>query len=111
MYAKYSCIYLHAVHYSQIGFQQFVYGGTSRKGNDNRSLPIYLNSDSFDTAKRQFPYLVPKETPKTQNKVQVQRVVAALSFRLIEHYKPFNAAGLTMIPLPVMHGEDLVCNG
>lgn len=41
----------------------------------------------------------------------IQRHVSKLDFCAVESFEPFVAAGLRMIPLPVMHGEDLVCNG
>jgi len=41
----------------------------------------------------------------------VKRAVASLDFKVVHYYKPFDAAGLKMTPLPVMHGEDFICNG
>ena len=41
----------------------------------------------------------------------VQRHVSKLDFCVVQSFQPFIAAGLRMFPLPVMHGEDLVCNG
>jgi len=85
-----------------------------------QSLPIYLSSECLDKVTQQFDYLVPKnhekkniENQNTTNtsKKDIVRAVAALEFNIIHHYKPFNAGGLEMIPLPVMHGEDLICNG
>ena len=48
------------------------------------------------------PVLIPK---------LVQRFVSKLDFCVVQSFKPFVAAGLRMVPLPVLHGEDLVCNG
>lgn len=44
-------------------------------------------------------------------KPNVKRAVASLKFNTIHHFKPFTAGGLKMTPLPVMHGEDFICNG
>jgi phosphoribosyl 1,2-cyclic phosphodiesterase len=41
----------------------------------------------------------------------VKRDVAALDVNVIEDYKPFDAAGLNIVPLPVWHGDDLVSLG
>ncbi|KAK1748036.1 MBL-fold metallo-hydrolase superfamily protein [Skeletonema marinoi] len=72
------------------------------------------------TLKTQLFYLFPKEE-STQSLVagektcpdgsKIHRHVSKLDWRVVQNFKPFNAAGLEMIPLPVMHGEDLVCNG
>lgn len=92
------------------------------------SLPIYLSDQCFQTVKRQFGYLVPKHQRDNDddnghvkkatngddakdNKPVVKRLVASLDFQIIHHFQPFNAGGLMLIPLPVIHGEDLICNG
>ncbi len=92
------------------------------------SLPVFLSSNCFDKVKQQFDYLVPKQdrnntfsskcccsddTTKegNNNKPIVERAVASLQFNIVNHFQPFVAAGLVMTPLPVMHGEDLICNG
>ena len=90
-----------------------------------RPLPVYLSNECFQRVKQQFDYLVPKhlrndngrneskdcncDDPNT--KPVVKRSVASLDYQIIEHFKSFDAAGLKMIPLPVIHGEDLICNG
>ena len=87
-------------------------------------LPIYLSQECFQTVKQQFGYLVPKQhhhdknddeskskTSSPANKPVVKRFVASLDFEIIHHFQPFEAGGLKMIPLPVIHGEDLICNG
>ena len=92
-----------------------------------RPLPIYLSNECFQRVKQQFDYLVPKhlrsdnesneskncfcDDPNRNQKPIVKRAVASLDYKIIEHFEPFDAAGLKMIPLPVMHGEDLICNG
>ena len=47
----------------------------------------------------------------TTNKPIVKRDVSALVYHTITHFEPFDAAGLKIIPLPVIHGEDFICNG
>ena len=84
------------------------------------STPVFLSMQTFEAIRKQFFYLVPKGDPfqahdgrvvQGDGKVKVVRAVASLQYRLIEQFKPFVAAGLKMVPLPVMHGEDLVCLG
>eukprot|EP00898_Chlorokybus_atmophyticus_P007475 jgi/Chlat1/7729/Chrsp66S00567 len=64
-------------------------------GNGAPALPVYLSAQAFGCIR------------------QVVRRVAQLSFNIIEAdtIKPFNAAGLHITPLPVMHGEDFVALG
>ena len=87
-------------------------------GVPNMSLPVYLSPKCFETIKQAFGYLVPKELTEQVKSIntkkggpKVVRHVAALDFQKVQHFKPFFAAGLKMIPLPVIHGEDFICNG
>jgi len=108
--------------------QQHGNGNRRREQASTRSdtLPIYLSEVCMKTVKQQFGYLVPKEMSERKedetktntnmnkskkNEVKVVRAVASLDFRIIQHFQPFVVAGLKMIPLPVLHGEDLICNG
>ena len=83
------------------------------------STPVFLSRQTFEAIRKQFFYLVPKGDPfQAHNGRVVQggahkvvRAVASLQYKLIEQFQPFVAAGLRMVPLPVMHGEDLVCLG
>merc|ERR1712071_2268 len=52
-----------------------------------------------------------KESNGETNGVAVKRHVAALDYHVITPFKPFIAAGLKVVPLPVMHGEDMICLG
>jgi len=47
----------------------------------------------------------------TPDGTKVRRHVSKINFCEVHNFQPFVAAGLRMIPLPVMHGEDLICNG
>lgn len=83
-----------------------------------RQLSVYSSQICLDMLKQQFFYLFPKNESKQgagetamPDGTKVKRHVSKLDFQVIESFKPFYAAGLKMIPLPVMHGEDLVCNG
>jgi len=86
------------------------------------STPVYLSQDCLDGVKQHYGYLVPQDSVKSNvevgdisliedKKPKVKRHVAALTYSVIEPFKPFVAAGLRMVPLPVMHGEDMVCMG
>ena len=98
------------------GFQRRTAGGAME------STPVFLSRQTFEAIRKQFFYLVPKGDPfqahdgrivqeAADGKVKVVRAVASLQYKLIEKFQPFVAAGLKMVPLPVMHGEDLVCLG
>jgi len=81
-------------------------------------LFVYLNETCLDALKSQFFYLFPKKDGsggagemKAPDGKTVRRFVSKLDWCVVESFKPFLAAGLRMIPLPVLHGEDLICNG
>lgn len=63
----------------------------------------------MEAVRKSFGYLVPRG--EVEGKPKVKRAVAALEYSIIEPFQPFFAAGLKMVPLPVMHGEDLICMG
>ena len=81
-------------------------------------LFVYLNETCLDALKSQFFYLFPKKDGsggagemKAPDGKTVRRFVSKLDWCVVESFRPFLAAGLRMIPLPVLHGEDLICNG
>jgi len=84
---------------------------------DADPLPVYSSRRCQDVLRRQFFYLFPNKehdgagVTTAEDGTKVRRFVASLDFRVVEYFEPFVAAGLRMVPLPVMHGEDLVCNG
>eukprot|EP00978_Attheya_sp_CCMP212_P015349 scaffold39583_cov36-Attheya_sp.AAC.1 len=108
-------------HFDAIGGLDDVRGFQQQARPGSRSvipMPIYLSPICYKSIEQQFHYLVPKKVqaqapPQTSNNdaVLVTRHVASLDYHTIEPFQPFVAAGLRMIPLPVMHGEDLVCLG
>lgn len=103
------------------GFQGFstLKGGT--RGPDQKYVvhptQIYLSDSCYKIVAQQFCYLVPKDTapPPTSTDGEaskhIKRHVASLEYNIITPFQPFLAAGLKIIPLPVMHGEDLICLG
>jgi phosphoribosyl 1,2-cyclic phosphodiesterase len=87
-------------------------------------MPLYLSQPCHDILSVQFPWLlpppplsqeiaVPKDTGSDGNTVEVKRLVASFDVHIVENLTPFSidSAGLTMIPLPVWHGEDLISLG
>eukprot|EP00850_Spirogloea_muscicola_P000825 SM000003S11070 [mRNA] locus=s3:612922:615541:- [translate_table: standard] len=77
--------------------------------NNIPAMPVFLTQHSMDSVKEKFPYLVKKPLAMRQ---EVRRV-AQLDWRVIDASvaAPFDVEGLTVTPLPVMHGEDYVCLG
>ena len=86
---------------------------------------MHLSQTCLTALKSQLFYLFPKRfngensskegasagVNTTPDGTKIKRHVSKLDFRVVESFQPFVAAGLRMVPLPVMHGEDLVCNG
>lgn len=102
------------------GFQISPHMMKGRGMTHTASLPVFLSPLCLDTVKQVFSYLVPKELSEQEKRkekedaskgIKVVRYVASLDFQTVQFFQPFYAAGLKMIPLPVKHGEDLICNG
>lgn len=79
-------------------------------------VSVHLSETCLAALKSQFFYLFPKTTLIAGESVspdgtRVHRHVSKLDFCVVQSFQPFVAAGLRMIPLPVMHGEDLIANG
>ena len=85
---------------------------TWKNGHDeSQSKPtvVHLSKDCHGVVSYTFPYLVPKEVVRKEEKdVGVKRHVASLDFKIFDYHSKFDAAGLEVLALPVMHGEDLV---
>eukprot|EP00030_Apusomonadida_sp_AF-17_P000544 a174980_79.p1 GENE.a174980_79~~a174980_79.p1 ORF type:complete len:337 (+),score=90.80 a174980_79:53-1012(+) len=79
----------------------------SMQGKDPPPVRICCDAKTYATCRRVFPYL----TGDIEIKEGVVRHVAALQFEVIGTTDPFNAAGLAVQPLEVMHGEDYVALG
>mmetsp|Transcript_21651 Transcript_21651/g.30337 ORF Transcript_21651/g.30337 Transcript_21651/m.30337 type:complete len:418 (-) Transcript_21651:75-1328(-) len=81
------------------------------------AIPVFLSPLCLESVKKQFYYLVPQlsnheeESGGHKQRPKVVRSVASLNFNEVYHYRAFFVAGLKMVPLPVMHGEDFICNG
>lgn len=119
-------------HMDSIGGLDDVRGFQIRQNDGTlKPLSVYLTQQTLKALRRQFHYLVPdvaglkeRKEGNSQNKgksstVQpvnetstvVKRMVAVLNYELIEQFKPFVAGGMTFTPVPVMHGEDMICMG
>lgn len=98
---------------------------TREKDGTLTPISVYLTNQTLQAIRRQFHYLVPnvdKENERNKGKgtnvqraknepVVVKRLVAALDYQIIEQFKPFVAGGMKFTPIPVMHGEDMICMG
>ena len=98
------------------GFQMLATRNAKTGLPEQTPLSIHLSQVCKDALKSQFFYLFPKKNGaagvnKTSDGKTIQRHVSKLDFCVVNSFQPFLASGLKMIPLPVMHGEDLVCNG
>lgn len=116
-------------HMDSIGGLDDVRGFQIRQNDGTlKPLPVYLTQQTLKALSRQFHYLVPdaaglkkrdKQNKEKSSAVQpvkeestgVKRMVAVLNYELIEQFKPFVAGGMTFTPVPVMHGEDMICMG
>jgi len=76
-------------------------------------MDVYLSTECLGTVRRVFAYLFPDEKPKaaTDDKVAVVRHVSSVAWNVIEYFKPFETCGLAILPIPVIHGEDMVSLG
>ena len=89
------------------GFQKFVgnpYSGAV-------PMPVFLSKHCLDDLRVRFPWLFPVPKPVSTTKPEVKRHTATFAVSVFESFKPFAVEGLTVVPLPVMHGEDLVSYG
>jgi phosphoribosyl 1,2-cyclic phosphodiesterase len=73
---------------------------------DSPPMQVYLSDECFSVVSERFPYLLP--APVVDGAV---RKVAAINFCTIQEYKAFDVCGLSVLPIPVMHGEDMKCMG
>ncbi|CAM6126731.1 unnamed protein product [Calypogeia fissa] len=76
--------------------------------NNIEPMPIFLTQRTMESIHQKFPYLVRRPLKEGE---EVRRV-AQLDWRVIEaSFSRFEAAGLDIMPLPVMHGEDYISLG
>ena len=76
------------------------------QGPDGLPMDVFLSQECFEVVARVFSYLLP--SPPSEGAV---RKVSSVNFRIIEEFTPFEVCGLSLLPVPVMHGEDLRCLG
>ena len=97
------------------GFQ-----GIQRDDDDNWSripIQVYMSQYCHSELQNQFPWLFPKrrftktQGPRSEGQPIVKRDVASLDVTLFDNYQPFVVFGVTITPLAVWHGEDLICHG
>lgn len=62
-------------------------------------IDVYLSRATFSEVERTFPYLVAKEQASGGGDVPEFR------WHIFEDYRPFEAAGVEVVPLPVHHGR------
>jgi phosphoribosyl 1,2-cyclic phosphodiesterase len=84
-------------------------------------MPLYVSQYCLEDLQDRFPWLLPKASVTgnsgaakgsvDENKVVIARHVASFDVHVMKNFESFNVAGLDVIPLPVMHGEDLVSLG
>ncbi|KAL3696528.1 hypothetical protein R1sor_010604 [Riccia sorocarpa] len=81
----------------------------SDSNHDIVPLPVFVSQHSMNSMLERFPYLV----EKTVKEGQEVRRVAQLKWHVIDAScsTSFEAGGLEIVPLPVMHGEDYVSLG
>lgn len=81
--------------------------GLQAPGRAVEPLKVFVNEETLDAVRTTFPYLaLPPPADAT-----VKRWVASLAFPLIRPFEKFEAAGLELVPVPVVHGEDCICMG
>jgi phosphoribosyl 1,2-cyclic phosphodiesterase len=72
-------------------------------------IEVYLSQECLEQVSKQFPWLFPKKVPV--DKDAIKRHVADLDVTIIKDLEPFHVKGLRVVPLPVWHGDDLICMG
>lgn len=119
------------------GFQRYE-SPPSTPGQPPRRIPVplYLSQHCHEKLQNQFPFLLPKTigakagdsccdndptpspattdntgTPSQPSKPIVHRDVAGFDVKIFQAYQPMHIEGLTIIPLPVWHGDDLISYG
>jgi phosphoribosyl 1,2-cyclic phosphodiesterase len=99
------------------GFQRYVMDAVTQKTNAI-PMPLYLSDICLSCLQSQFPWLLPKarngneQKQPLDNSVSVQRHVASFDVTVFEAFQPFEPIpGFSVIPLPLVHGEDLISYG
>jgi phosphoribosyl 1,2-cyclic phosphodiesterase len=98
------------------GFQKYEGTAPVKHGRPKSvPVPVHLSQSCLDDVADRFPWLFPNQQPPKEkepsDKPTVERHVASFDVQVFQSFKPFEVEGLTIVPLPVMHGEDLVSFG
>jgi phosphoribosyl 1,2-cyclic phosphodiesterase len=102
------------------GFQKYEQAPVGLEGGQRKRpkavpVPVHLSQSCLDDVAERFPWLFPnQQQPKVKepsDKPVVERHVASFDVQVFESFKPFEVEGIAIVPLPVMHGEDLICFG
>lgn len=96
------------------GFQKY----TVSQGQQSKmtAMPLFVSTHCYLDLQKRFPWLLPSDA-RTTTSIQstaplVQRHVASFDVRNFQAFEPFAVHDeLSVIPLPIMHGEDLVSFG
>jgi phosphoribosyl 1,2-cyclic phosphodiesterase len=81
------------------------------RGFQTKPTHVYMAQDCLDQVSKQFPWLFPLYNDEQDDETKVHRHVASLEVNVINEYEPISVEGLQIIPLPVWHGDDLLCMG
>jgi phosphoribosyl 1,2-cyclic phosphodiesterase len=76
-----------------------------------KPIPVYMAQDCLDEISKQFPWLFPLHNQGKEDENKVHRFVSSLEVNIIREYEPISVEGLQIVPLPVWHGDDLLCMG
>jgi phosphoribosyl 1,2-cyclic phosphodiesterase len=97
------------------GFQRTEGGFAGNSQFRQVPMPLYVSQQCLNEIAERFPWLFPELQSRADiapvDKAVVKRHVASLDVHVMEPFKAVNIEGLEIIPLPVMHGEDLVSFG
>lgn len=79
--------------------------------------PVFLNEETLAVCKNAFPYLMPKEEKKTNEKKDISRRVAALQWnpypeeQYFVPFQPLKGVPIEFTPFPMYHGGTYICMG
>lgn len=95
------------------GYQRVLQHATSRERGFPETVPmkLFLSQPCLDKLSHTLPWLFPKAQKVDSSKPVVHRFVSSLDVKVFQSFDSLQVEGLTVIPLPVMHGEDLLCYG
>jgi hypothetical protein len=89
-------------------------------------MPLFLSLPCLEDVQERFPWLLPKEESSDRSTAQlnkaennttnpntptVERHVASFDVHVMNAFQSYDVEGIEIVPLPVMHGEDLVSFG